>query len=376
MARNTTGSIAEEAGIPTLRQLRSRTPVGRTARTVLARPDAGVFIFLLLLSVGMVFASPNFASFVNWSSILSQAVFWAIPAVGMTFVLVVGGIDLSVGSVIGLSGTVGAYLIVHGTSMPLAFLAAVAVGAAVGTINGIVITKLHVPDFVVTLAMLGIVRGVLYTWLNANNIDSFTNQTYYKIAGLRRVWWQLTIPMLLTLVIVLVAHYALVRTRFGRHTTGAGSNVEAALVSGINVARLKIGVYTLSGTLAGVAGVLLAGQLGQIQPGLIGSGYEVYTIAAAILGGAALGGGRGSVIGALLGAITLGVIQNSINLLSINPFWEDITTGLLILLALLVARLAFLASKGLTGPLWPRIGRARSVGAAEFAPRSPTALGS
>jgi ribose transport system permease protein len=313
-------------------------------KRMIAKPGVPILLFLILLIVVLSVASDQFLTSGNVFAIANQSVYVLILAVAMTFVLIGGGIDLSVGSVLGLSGGVAAYLLAHGTPMPLAFAAALLAGAVMGAINGLVITKLRVPDFVATLAMLGIARGVLYVWTNAIPFRDYMTTTYYTIGGLNRLFWEVTVPIVVALAATLAGAFALRRTRFGRQVRGAGSNVEAARLSGVAVDRLKIGVYVLSGTLAAVAGILLAGRLTTVHPEM-GTGYELDAIAAAVMGGAALTGGRGSILGAFVGAVTLTVIQNAINILNVNPYWETIITGTVILVAVIVARASVAVSR-------------------------------
>jgi ribose transport system permease protein len=313
-------------------------------RRLVSTPGVPILGFLVLLVVVLSLASDEFLTSSNWFVILNQCVFTLIIAVGMTVVLIAGGIDLSVGSVIGLTGGVAANALSHDTPMVVAFLLALAAGTAVGVVNGLLITRLRVPDFVATLAMLGIVRGALYVWTQAVPFRDYMTETYYKVAGLDRLFGQVTIPMVVAVVLTVVVAFVLRRTRFGRHAIGAGSNPEASRLSGIHVDRVKVAVYGLSGLLAGVTGILLAGRLTTVHPEM-GTNYELNAIAAAVMGGAALTGGRGSILGAFAGALTLTVIQNGINILDVDPYWETIITGVVILGAVIATRSAAIAGR-------------------------------
>jgi ribose transport system permease protein len=272
-------------------------------------------------------------------------VFILIPTMGMTIVIVAGGIDLSVGSVIGLTGGVCAFLLNVGFPMPAAFALAIASGGAIGTINGFVITKLKVPDFVTTLAMLGVARGLLYVWTNGIPFRNYMTPDYYAIGGLRMIAGKLTIPVFVALAILLLLSFLLRRTYLGAHFRATGSNAEAARLSGIQPERIKVMSYTASGALAAITGVMLAGRLTTVHPAM-GSGYELQVIAAAVMGGAALSGGRGSFYGALVGALTLTVIQNVINILNIESTWENVIVGGIILFAVLIDRAALALARG------------------------------
>jgi ribose transport system permease protein len=309
----------------------------RAVRAFLGKPGAGIFIFLLALLVVMGIWAPVILGTGNLLGILNQMVFVLIPTFGITLVIIAGGLDLSVGSVLGLTGGISAYLIAHGAPLPVGFAAGLLCGAILGLINGLVITRLRVPDFIATLAMLGVARGALYVWTQAVPIRNYMSPPYFLIGGLRMIAWKITVPLLVALVLLLVLEFILRRTHYGVHLRATGSNPEAAKLSGIHPDQVKVATYIASGVLAAITGVLLAGRLTTVHPDM-GSGYELRAIAAAVMGGAALSGGRGSFSGALIGAVTLTVIQNVINILNIEPNWEDVIVGAIILFAVLIDR--------------------------------------
>ena len=311
----------------------------RSAVSTVTGPGGGIGVFLFLLSFVAAFSVSGFWEGNNWYNIGNQTVFFLILALGMTVVLISGGIDLSVGATLGLCGGVVANMMADGTPMAVAFLVALLVGTLIGLINGLLITKLHIPDFIATLAMLGVVRGVLFVWTNGIPFVDFINDPYYKIGGLQRWFWEITVPMVVAVVLCLAVAAMLRFTALGRHLYGVGSNRDAARLSGVNVDRVRIAAYMLSGFLAAVTGILLAGRNATVQPQM-GETYEFSAIAAAVMGGAALAGGRGRVLGAVLGALTLIVIQNIIFLADVGPTWERIVTGVIILVAVLVDRLS------------------------------------
>jgi ribose transport system permease protein len=318
-------------------QVTTGRPLLSGARAFLGQPGAGIFVFLVVLLLVMAIKAPVILGTGNLLGILNQMVFVLIPTFGLTLVIIAGGLDLSVGSVLGLTGGISAYLIAHHAPLPVGFAAAILCGAALGLINGLVITRLRVPDFVATLAMLGVVRGALYVWTNAIPIRNYMSPPYFVIGGLRMVAWKITVPLLVALVLLLILDFILRRTHYGVHLRATGSNPEAAKLSGINPDRVKVAAYVASGMLAAITGVLLAGRLTTVHPDM-GSGYELRAIAAAVMGGAALSGGRGSFFGALIGAVTLTVIQNAINILNIDPNWEHVIVGTIILFAVLIDR--------------------------------------
>lgn len=312
---------------------------------MIGRPGAGIFLFLLLFLPVLSLLAPQMLQEGNLAGILNQMVFILVPTLGMTIVIIAGGIDLSVGSVIGLSGGVAAFLIAAGIPMPLALLLAILSGSLIGAINGLVITRLKVPDFVATLAMMGVARGALYVWTNGIPFRDYMSDAYYILGGLRMIVGKLTLPVFVALALLLMLTFILRRTYLGAHLRATGSNAEAAKLSGIRPDRIKMLAYIASGTLAAVTGVMLAGRLTTVHPAM-GSGYELETIAAAIMGGAALSGGRGSFWGALVGALTLTIIQNAINILNIESTWENVIIGSIILFAVLIDRAAMALSRG------------------------------
>ena len=313
------------------------SPAGDFARAFLGKPGAGIFLFLVALLVGLGVTTPVSLSSGNLFGILNQMVFTLIPAFGLTLVIIAGGLDLSVGSVIGLTGGIAAYLVSHGAPIPLAFAVAMGSGALLGLVNGLVVTKLKIPDFIATLAMLGVVRGALYVWTQGVPIRNYMSEPYSYLGGLRMVFGKITSPLIVAVGLLFVLALVLRRTHWGAHLRATGSNADAARLSGIRPDRIKVAAYVASGVLAAITGVLLAGRLTTVHPDM-GKGYELQAIAAAVMGGAALSGGRGSFYGALVGALTLTVIQNGINILDLDSNWERVIVGAIILFAVLIDR--------------------------------------
>ena len=204
----------------------------------------------------------------NLFNVLNQSVFIGILAVAMTIVVIHGGIDLSVGAVAGLTGGLVAYLMGHGVLMGWAFMDAFLLGTTLGIINGLVITRLGVPDFIATLAMLGVARGLLFVWTQGVPFIDYATDAYRTIGGLEAVVWEITIPMILLVVVAALAGVMLTRSRFGSHVRATGSNRDGARLSGVDVDKVKIAVYALSGALAALVGILLAGRPTTVQPGM------------------------------------------------------------------------------------------------------------
>jgi ribose transport system permease protein len=293
----------------------------------------GLIAFLALIIIIMSFASPHFFSNTNFLNILQQSAFVMILALGMTFVLSTGGIDLSVGSIVGITGGMTASFLLDGTNIYVAIIAGLVTGALIGAINGLVITKLRISPFIATLATMIIARGVLYVWTKAIPFREYMT-SYYTYLGQGRLFG-IQFPVVVTFVLLLILLFVYRRMKFGRHVLAVGSSEEAVRISGIKVDRLLIKVYALSGLVAAVAGILLAARLTTVHPEM-GKNYELEAIAAAIIGGTSLSGGKGSLIGTVLGAIILYTIKNSMNLLNIHPYWETIVVGLIILIAVSV----------------------------------------
>lgn len=291
-----------------------------------------VGLVLLALVIALSIASPFFLRPGNIEDVLVQSMFVLIVALGITFVLITGGIDLSVGSVMGLSAGVTVYVLIKGVPVGLAILAGLMTGAVLGLINGLIITRLSISDFIVTLAMLAIARGVLQlitasTPLRGIESDTFDALTDSSVAGI-------ALPVIIAAAIIIVLAILLARTSFGRSVFAIGINPRAAHLSGIDVAQVRLKVYVLSGVLAAASGILLASRLSSVQPAL-GTNYELTAIAAAVIGGTSLAGGRGTLWGTVVGALLLGVIENGLRLLEVNAFWFTIVTGVIIVLAVI-----------------------------------------
>jgi ribose transport system permease protein len=317
---------------PALEEQKRRNPL-----SILTRPGVGLLAFLVVVSIVAGLLEPSFFGAQNWANIGNQMVFVTILGVSMTLVLIGGGIDLSVGAIVGLSGAVVAQLLIAGVPLGVALVVGILTGLGIGIGNGLIITKLGIPDFIATLATLAVVRGILQAWtVGVPFLINFSN-SYAKVSGLTEVVGRVTVPMLVAVAVALVVFFLLRYTIIGQRIRAMGSNREATGLAGVRVNRVKILLYAISGTLAGVTGVLLAGRLGTVQP-TMGAGLEVSAIAAAVMGGAALTGGKGSVFGAVVGALTLTIIQNIINLFNVSPAWETFVVGAVILLAVLVDR--------------------------------------
>lgn len=273
---------------------------------------------------------PKFLTLGNLAAIARQTAVITIMAMGMTMVMVAGGIDLSVGSIVGLAGVVGALSMTHGSSVFTGILIFIAVGAACGLINGAAISSLRIPPFIVTLGAMGIYRGLGLYISDGNAIVGlpqgfgyFTEKSFFGFIPL---------PLLIVLAIALIVHFALGSTRLGRYCYAMGSNIEAARYAGILVSRYQITYYTILGALSGLAGAIESARTVTGQPNA-GEGYELNVIAAVVIGGGSLSGGQGTVIGTIIGSLIMGVLANGGNLLQISPFIQKIVIGAVIVLA-------------------------------------------
>jgi ribose transport system permease protein len=291
--------------------------------------DAGGLIVLLVLFGAMTLASAEFLTADNMANLARQVAIFGIIAVGQLLVILTAGIDLSVGSVLGLTGCVTAELLVHGVGIPIAIAAGFGVGIAIGLFNGSLVAYGKMPPFIVTLGMLGIARGVVLVMTDASTIqplpDAFGNIANGDFIGVPNLLWMF-------LAVVIVTSFVLRRTVFGRYIYAIGSNPESARLSGVPVTRVLVAVYAIAGLLAAVGGVLFMSRLNAGIP-TAGTGYELNAIAACVIGGASLFGAKGGAFGAAAGALIVATLNNGGNLLAVNAFYLQIIIGGLILAA-------------------------------------------
>ncbi|AYD03773.1 ribose ABC transporter permease [Neorhizobium sp. NCHU2750] len=310
----------------------SATPIWKSIiHSPLALPLAG----LIVVSILMGFASDNFFSVSNILNVLRQVSIVAILAVGMTFVILTGGIDLSVGAVMALAGTMAAGLTVNfGMPGAAALLASVIIAIGLGLFNGLLVAWGRMPAIIVTLATMGIARGAGLIYSGGYPISGLPS--WISWFGIGRIGI-IPVPVIAMVIIYALAWLLLERTPFGRHVYAIGGNEMAARLSGVKTGRIKLAVYAISGLTSGLAAIILTGRLMSGQPNA-GVGFELDAIAAVVLGGTAIAGGRGLIIGTLIGAILLGILNNGLNLMGINPYLQDIIRGFIILLAIYIAR--------------------------------------
>jgi ribose transport system permease protein len=297
----------------------------RSAVSQLAAAGAVIVLFGYLS-----LASDAFLSTTNLINIGVQSAVVAIIAIGMTLVIITAGIDLSVGSVAALSGVLGALLVVtFGVPVPLAVVGGAAIGALAGLVNGVLVTQAGMAPFIATLGMLSVARGLVHIVTGSVAVSGAPPE--FKLLGQGRLG-ALPIPILALVIVALAGHFVLTRTKLGRYAYAMGSNMEAARLSGIPVKRYLSIVYIISGTLAGLAGMIAASRVNSGQPNF-GIGLELDVIAATVIGGASLFGGEGTVIGTLLGALLIALIRNGSVLLDINTFYQQVIIGVIIWIA-------------------------------------------
>jgi ribose transport system permease protein len=289
----------------------------------------GIFLSLIILCVIFSIMNARFMSVANFMNVLQQVAVIAIAAFGMTWVILLGEIDLSIGSIIAVAGMVGAQCFAYGLGFAPALVLTLLAGALMGLINGVLTAKLLLPSFIVTVATMGIYRGLVS--LPTNGAPAMIMDETWTAIGTDNF---LGLPIIIWIVLVLfIANQVLLgKTTFGRRAYLTGGNKEAALYSGIKVDRLKIIIFVISGVMAAVSGVLLSSRLFSAQTNA-GMSYELDAIAAAVLGGTSLAGGVGTMVGTLIGALIIGVMNNGMNMLSVPYFYQLIVKGLVILVA-------------------------------------------
>jgi ribose transport system permease protein len=296
----------------------------------------GPLLALIAVCIGLAFMSPNFLTVSNTFDVMRQASINALIAFGMTLSILLGGIDLSVGSILAVSSVVAAMAMKGGQGAGVAAGMAILAGSGMGSLNGVVIAKGNVAPFIATLGMMTLLRGVALVLTNGSPISDFSSN-FFAMLGDGYVVRLIPVPVVLMLAMFALFWFVLTRTVFGRHVYATGGNAEAAKLSGVNTDRVQILVYTVSGAMAALAGVILTSRLDSAQP-TAGAGYELDAITAVVLGGTSLAGGRGWIFGTLVGALLIGVLNNGLNLMGVSAFYQQVVKGSVILLAVLLDR--------------------------------------
>ena len=299
-------------------------------------PKLGPLFGLLLLIVVLTLLNPNFLTVSNLLNVLRQVSISGLIAFGMTFVILTGGIDLSVGSTLALTGAVAASLIASGTDPIIAMGVALVLGLILGAINGIIITKGRVAPFIATLATMTVYRGLTLVYTEGKPVSGLGDSVTFQMFG-KGYFLGIPVPVITTILAFIVLYLILHKTNFGRRVYAVGGNEEASKLSGINTDRVKIWVYAITGLLASVSALILTSRLNSAQP-TAGESYELDAIAAVVLGGTSLTGGRGWIFGTLVGVLIIGVLNNGMNLIGVSSFFQQVVKGVVILLAVMPDR--------------------------------------
>ena len=296
----------------------------------------GPLFGLVLLSIGLSIASPNFLTPSNLFSVLRQVSYSGLIAFGMTFIILIGGIDLSVGAILALVGIVTASLIQAGMDPILASCIGLLLGAACGAINGLLVSFGRIAPFIATLATMILFRGIAQEYSQSKPISINVDGFFFFIDS-GYVFDTIPVPVVLSLLVYFMLWFVLKKTRFGRHVYALGGSEDVARISGLKVRSLKLWVYTLSGLMSGLAALVVTSRLSSASPNA-GAMYELDAIAAVVLGGTSLSGGRGWIFGTLVGVVLLGILSNGLNLLNVSSNYQLIIKGVVILFAVLLDR--------------------------------------
>jgi len=319
-----------DAGVTTAA---TSSPLMRSARALARRPEAGVVLVILALGAFLTVANPRFLSLENLMNIARNYSDIGISAVGMTLVLLVGGIDLSVASVMALGGLVASLAMTSwGLPIPVAIVLGLAAGAGIGLVSGLLVQRLRLPPFIATLGMLGVARGIVVGTTSGQGVSGLPAE--FTAIGQGYIG-PVPIPVIVMVVVAVVMALFLAYHVWGTYIYSIGGNETAAILTGLPVGRVKIFAYVTCSLLAALAGILVVSRLGVSLPGQ-SLGYELQVIAAAVIGGVSLTGGRGTVMGAVLGAMIIGLIQNALVLLQVPQYWQQAFIGGIIILAAIV----------------------------------------
>lgn len=300
------------------------------------KENLGIMVALAVMCIFLAVFPATSSSFLtpkNMFNILRQISTNMLLACGMTMVIILGGIDLSVGSIIALSGVLSAGCVArYGLPIPVALLVGILVGLLIGCINGGIIALTTIPPFIVTLATMNVARGLAKVYTGGSPVRVVTKEWQFLGAG---YIGPVPVPVIIMIVVVIISTLIMNRTKMGRHIYAVGGNAQAAVFSGIKVAKVKFFVHAFSGVMAGLAGIILASRMYSGQP-TAGEGAEMDAIAAVVVGGTSMSGGSGKIGGTVIGALIIGILNNGLNLLNVNSFWQDVVKGIVILLAVLI----------------------------------------
>jgi len=296
----------------------------------------GPLLALIVLIIFVSVLSPSFLSLTNLMNLMRQVSTNALIAFGMTFVIITGGIDLSVGSTLALSSAIMAGMIVNGIDPLIAMTVSLIAGFVLGAVNGLLITKGKLVPFIATLATMTIYRGATLVLTDGKPITGLDETFIFQFMG-RGYFFGIPFPIVITLVVFALLFVLLHKMSFGRKTFAIGGNEKASFIAGVKSNKIKIFVYSISGVLASLAGIILTSRLNSAQP-TAGESYEMDAIASVVLGGTSMSGGKGRIFGTLIGALIIGTLNNGLNLLGVSTFYQQIVKGIVIIIAVLIDR--------------------------------------
>jgi len=302
----------------------------KVSSKLLEKHEIGIFLALIVLMTIFSFYSDTFLTLNNLLNIANQVSMVFIIAVGMTIIIILGGIDLSAGYTAGLAGMVTAGFLSKGWNIPIAILVGICVGAFIGMFNGLVITKVGITDFIVTLATMSAAHGLIFAYTGGYPIYKDIPKSFF-IIGQGRIWG-IPVPVILVLIVFIIGFLLLSRFKLGTYIYATGGNKEAARLSGISVDKVKIIGYIISGVSASIAGIIMSSRLGSGQP-TAGDTFLFDAIGATVLGGTNLAGGEGTLTGTLIGVCIIGVISNGLTLFNVPFYYQEVIKGLIIILA-------------------------------------------
>ena len=294
-------------------------------------------IALIILMAVITIINSNFLTANNLLNLLLQVTSNALIAFGMTFVILTGGIDLSVGSILALSSALTAGLLGSGMPVMLAILISLILGCILGMMNGLLISYGKLAPFIVTLATMTIFRGATLVYTNGNPITKGLSDTFlFQFLGQGYIVG-IPFPVIIMFIVFIVLYVLLHKTAFGKSVYAIGGNEKAAYISGVKLNKVKIIIYSISGMMASISGLIITSRLSSAQP-TAGASYEMDAIAAVVLGGTSLSGGKGRILGTLIGALIIGVLNNGLNIIGVSAFWQQVVKGVVILIAVLIDR--------------------------------------
>ena len=300
----------------------------------IVKNNVGILSVLVLLCVIVSIATSKFLKPNNLISVLRQISINAYIALGMTLIIILGHIDLSVGAIVAMSGTLTVgFIVTQGLPIPVAILLGILLGMAAGLISGMIVTYFRVPACIITMAMMNVCSGVAYVYSGGQ--ATRINNDFFSAIGTGYLFHTIPLPVVYMIILIIVISFLLGKTKFGTYIYAIGGNREAARLSGVPIKKVEIAVFTISGVLSAFAGLVLCSRMYSGQPS-VGSGYELDAIAACVLGGTSMSGGKGRISGTIFGAMVIGVISNGLNLIGVSSYWQLIVKGLIIACAVLL----------------------------------------